>query len=89
MKDHLLDRPSTVQNRVNPFLCVYLPETHAGLIADLLVDADLGGVVSHGVLQIEHYVHAYPEGRTNPHPISAFYRKHGLQRHSTGTLALG
>ena len=41
---------------------------HARLIADLLIDTELRGVVSHGVMQVERYVRSYQEGKTNTHP---------------------
>ncbi len=47
---------------------VPLPAEHARLIADLLVDTELRGVVSHGVAQVERYVRSFQEGRANPHP---------------------
>ena len=50
------------------FRRVPIPEDHAQLIADLLIDTELRGVVSHGVGQVERYVRSYQEGRTNTHP---------------------
>lgn len=50
------------------FAAVPVPPDDARRIAELLVDTDLRGVVSHGVLQVERYVTAYREGRTNPDP---------------------
>ncbi len=50
------------------YQAVPLPGEHAGLIADLLIDTELRGVVSHGVLQVERYVRSFQEGRTNPDP---------------------
>ncbi len=47
---------------------VPLPAEHARLIADLLVDTELRGVVSHGVAQVERYVRSFQEGRANPDP---------------------
>ena len=47
---------------------VPLPLEHASLIADLLVDTELRGVVSHGVAQVERYVRSFQEGRANPDP---------------------
>lgn len=47
---------------------VPVPAADAQQIAELLVDTDLRGVVSHGVLQVERYVQAFREGRTNPDP---------------------
>ena len=50
------------------FRAVPIPEEHAQLIADLLADTDLRGVVSHGVTQVERYVGSYREGTANTHP---------------------
>ncbi len=47
---------------------VPVPEDHAQLIADLLIDTELRGVVSHGVVQVERYVRAFQEGKANAHP---------------------
>lgn len=47
---------------------VPLPAEHARLIADLLVDTELRGAVSHGVMQVERYVRSFQEGRANPDP---------------------
>jgi LDH2 family malate/lactate/ureidoglycolate dehydrogenase len=47
---------------------VPLPLEHARLIADLLVDTELRGVVSHGVAQVERYVRSFQERRANPDP---------------------
>ncbi|MCH2662589.1 Ldh family oxidoreductase, partial [bacterium] len=38
------------------FAAVPVPAADAVLIADLLIDTELRGVVSHGVLQVERYV---------------------------------
>ncbi len=50
------------------FSAVPIPEEHARLIADLLIDTELRGVVSHGVVQVDRYVRSYQEGNTNTHP---------------------
>ena len=50
------------------FARVPIPEEHARLIADLLIDTELRGVVSHGVGQVERYVRSYQQGKTNAHP---------------------
>lgn len=50
------------------FGAVPVPEEHAELFARLLVDTDLRGVVSHGVLQVERYVRGFQEGTINPFP---------------------
>jgi len=50
------------------FAAVPVPAADAQLIADLLIDTELRGVVSHGVLQVERYVTNFREGMTNTHP---------------------
>ncbi len=45
-----------------------ISEEHAQLIADLLIDTELRGVVSHGVTQVERYVRFFQEGGYNPQP---------------------
>ena len=50
------------------FRRVPIPEDHAQLIADLLMDTELRGVVSHGVRQVERYVRLYQEGKINTDP---------------------
>ena len=47
---------------------VPIPAAHAELIAGLLVDTDLRGVVSHGVNSVERYVRSFREGSANTHP---------------------
>ena len=47
---------------------VPIPDQDALLVADLLIDTELRGVVSHGVTQVERYVRSYQEGKMNPHP---------------------
>ena len=50
------------------YQAVPLPPDDARLIADLLIDTELRGVVSHGVVQVERYVRAFQEGMANPNP---------------------
>lgn len=50
------------------FCAVPVPPEHAALIAELMVDTDLRGVTSHGVVQVERYVRGWQEGRTNRTP---------------------
>ncbi|MGD6846433.1 ureidoglycolate dehydrogenase [Rossellomorea aquimaris] len=45
---------------------------HAGVVADVLVHADLRGVSSHGVLRTEHYVRRLHEGGLNKNPSFSF-----------------
>ncbi len=50
------------------FKKVPVSDEHAELIAELLVDTEVRGVVSHGVKQVKRYVRSYQEGKTNPRP---------------------
>lgn len=50
------------------FIAVPIPEEHADVIAQMLVDTDLRGVVSHGVTSVERYVRVFQERTTNPNP---------------------
>ncbi len=61
---------------------VPIPADHARLIADLLIDTELRGVVSHGVVQVERYVRGFQQGRTNPQPAIRVLRE------GPGTAAL-
>ncbi|GMA58746.1 putative oxidoreductase YjmC [Alicyclobacillus sacchari] len=49
-----------------------MPEDTAGVVADVLVHADLRGVHSHGVLRTEHYVRRVRAGGLNPHARPRF-----------------
>jgi ureidoglycolate dehydrogenase (NAD+) len=49
-----------------------LDSQHAGVVADVLVHADLRGVSSHGVLRTEHYVRRLHEGGLNKNPSFSF-----------------
>ena len=50
------------------FAAVPIPNADARLIADLLIDTDLRGVVSHGVVQVERYFNDFRSGAANPYP---------------------
>ena len=69
---------------------VPLPSEHARLIADLLIDTELRGVVSHGVTQVERYVRSFQEGAR---PIlilpSGFSTRVPRPPRSAGTAAWG
>ena len=53
---------------VELFKAVPIPKDHARLIASKLVECDLRGVVSHGVLQVNRYVRSFQDGTVNPNP---------------------
>lgn len=50
------------------FEAVPIPPAHAATIGRLLVDTDMRGVSSHGVLQVQGYVEGYTSGTNNPDP---------------------
>jgi LDH2 family malate/lactate/ureidoglycolate dehydrogenase len=50
------------------FVRAGMPEAHAGIVADVLVWADLRGVESHGVMRIPRYVELIGAGDLNPTP---------------------
>lgn len=50
------------------FAAVPIPAEHAALVAGLLIDTELRGVVSHGVVQVERYIGSYRRGLMNPQP---------------------
>ena len=50
------------------FVGLGLPESDAAVVADSLVQADLRGVHSHGVMRVKTYAHAIATGEINPRP---------------------
>jgi len=53
---------------VRKLTSVGVPEDHAKITADVLVQANLRGVDSHGVLRVEHYIKKIAAGGINPVP---------------------
>jgi len=51
---------------VRKLTSVGVPEDHAKITADVLVQANLRGVDSHGVLRVEHYVKKSPPAASTP-----------------------
>jgi LDH2 family malate/lactate/ureidoglycolate dehydrogenase len=80
-----MNEPPTDGIRVKPddlaslteaiFRGVGTPDDHASLIARLLVDTELRGVVSHGVMQVERYVRDMKSGSMNPRPEPKILRE--------------
>ena len=64
------------------FVRVPVAEEHARLIADLMIDTDLRGVVSHGVMQVKRYFTDFRSAATNTHPQLRVLRE------AAGTAAL-
>ena len=71
------------------FAAVPLPDDHARLVADLLIDTELRGVVSHGMANVARYVRAYQQGRTNPRPQLRVLREGPVTAALSGDGGLG
>ena len=59
----------------NLFVAVPVPPDTAALLATKIIDTDLRGVVSHGVMQVERYVNDYLNGKTNTMPAIKILRQ--------------
>lgn len=66
-----------------------LPEADAGVVAEHLVEADLRGVHSHGVIRVPTYVEACRAGRINPHPTIRIVSDKGGQVVMDGDNGIG
>ena len=71
------------------FKGVPIPDDDAELIAELIVDTEVRGVVSHGVKQVKRYVRSYQEGKTNPKPRVQTIREGLTTAAFTGDGGLG
>ncbi|HEV8635752.1 MAG TPA: Ldh family oxidoreductase [Chloroflexota bacterium] len=66
-----------------------LPEDDAAVVADHLVEADLRGVHSHGVIRVPSYVAGLKAGRINPRPQIRVVDDHGAQAVVDGDNGMG
>lgn len=66
-----------------------LPEADARVVAEHLVEADLRGVHSHGVIRVPAYVEACRAGRINPRPNIRIVEEHGGQVVMDGDNGIG
>jgi LDH2 family malate/lactate/ureidoglycolate dehydrogenase len=66
-----------------------VPPGDAEAVADHLVEADLRGVHSHGVIRVPRYVEAIRGGRINPRPNIRIVADSGAQVAMDGDLAFG
>ena len=66
-----------------------LPDEDARIVADHLVEADLRGVHSHGVIRVPTYVGQIRDGKTNPRPNVRVVEDHGGQVVVDGDYAMG
>ena len=74
---------------VDIFQAVPIPEDDARLIAGKLVECDLRGVVSHGVLQVQGYVRSYRDGSINRNPRIRVLKEGPATAALTGDGGLG
>src|SRR3954465_14620585 len=66
-----------------------VPAEDAGIVAHHLVEADLRGVHSHGVIRVPTYVAALKAGKVNPRPNLEVVEDHGGQVVMDGDNGLG
>jgi len=66
-----------------------VPTEDAEIVADHLVEADLRGVHSHGVIRVPTYVNGIRKGTINPHPKIEVVEDHGGQLVVDGDFGLG
>src|SRR5215210_7631366 len=66
-----------------------VPAEDAGIVAHHLVEADLRGVHSHGVIRVPTYVNALKTGKINPRPKLEVVEDHGGQVVMDGDNGLG
>ena len=71
------------------FTKLTLPAEHAALIARLLVDTDLRGVVSHGVHCVDRYVLDFQSGELNSRPQVQLLRQGPVTASYSGDGGLG
>ncbi|MCC6177501.1 MAG: Ldh family oxidoreductase [Chloroflexi bacterium] len=66
-----------------------VPPGDAAIVAEHLVEADLRGVHSHGVIRVPNYVQRIGEGKVNPRPNIRIVRDEGGQVVMDGDFGLG
>jgi LDH2 family malate/lactate/ureidoglycolate dehydrogenase len=66
-----------------------LPDADAAIVADHLVEADLRGVHSHGVIRVPSYVEGIRAGRINPRPQIRVVVDNGAQAVVDGDGGMG
>lgn len=66
-----------------------VPEAHARITADLLVQTDLLGIDSHGIAHLDMYVDGLHEGRVNPKPTIRVVQGLGASTTMDGDNGLG
>src|SRR6187551_2000789 len=81
--DDLRTRVSSIFERLD------VPAEEAEIVADHLVEADLRGVHSHGVIRVPTYVQGIQAGKINPRPKIEVVEDNGGQVVMDGDLGLG
>lgn len=74
---------------VGIFTKIGLPQDDARVVAEHLVEADLRGVHSHGVIRVPTYANACKAGRINPHPNIRIVEDNGGQVVMDGDNGIG
>src|SRR3982750_3310872 len=74
---------------VGIFTRLGLPPDDARIVAEHLVEADLRGVHSHGVIRVPTYVAGIQKGTINPHPTLEVVEDHGGQVVMDADFGLG
>jgi uncharacterized oxidoreductase len=57
------------------FIALGTPEFEAGVVADHLVDAEMTGVTSHGIIRVPRYIQAVREGEVRPDATARIVRE--------------
>ena len=79
MADRIVDAATLKAQTARIFERLGVPAADALIVADHLVEADLRGHPSHGVIRVPSYVTACREGRINPRPNIRIVEDHGGQ----------
>jgi LDH2 family malate/lactate/ureidoglycolate dehydrogenase len=73
----------------NIFLAIGCSDEHATLAADVLLQADLRGIDSHGVARLIGYVRLWEKKRINPKPVITIVRETATTATVDGDAGLG
>jgi LDH2 family malate/lactate/ureidoglycolate dehydrogenase len=85
----LLDAAELTARVARTFETLDVPSEDARIVAEHLVEADLRGVHSHGVIRVPTYVAGIKAGRINPRPNIEVVEDHGGQMVMDGDFGLG
>jgi len=74
---------------ISAFKTVRLSQDHAELLTDALIQADLRGVNSHGVIRVPGYIKGYKTGGINPQPSIKVAKESGATAVMDGDDGIG